>query len=79
MGEGKAPRVNAVHRGLQILELLAEQRKSWGVSELARRLKIPKSTASYLLHTLESRGYLHREANGLYRLSMKLLALGRSW
>ena len=76
MGEGKAPRVNAVHRGLQILELLAEQRKAWSTSEIARRLKIPKSTASYLLHTLDSRGYLHREDDGCYRLSMKLLALG---
>jgi DNA-binding IclR family transcriptional regulator len=76
MGDGKAPRVNAVHRGLQILELLAGQRKAWSTSEIARRLRIPKSTASYLLHTLESRGYLHREEDGLYRLSMKLLALG---
>ena len=76
MGEGKAPRVNAVHRGLQILELLAGQHKAWSTSDIARRLKIPKSTASYLLHTLESRGYLHREEAGLYRLSMKLLALG---
>ncbi len=76
MREGKAPRVNAVHRGLQILELLAGQRKAWSTSEIARRLKIPKSTVSYLLHTLESRGYLHREDDGLYRLSMKLLALG---
>ena len=76
MGENKAPRVNAVHRGLQILELLAGQRKGWSTSEISRRLKIPKSTASYLLHTLESRGYLNREEDGLYRLSMKLLALG---
>jgi len=76
MPESKAPRVNAVHRGLQILEMLAEQRKAWSTSEISRRLKIPKSTASYLLHTLETRGYLHREANGHYRLSMKLLALG---
>jgi DNA-binding IclR family transcriptional regulator len=76
MPESKAPRVNAVHRGLQILEMLAEQRKAWSTSEISRRLKIPKSTTSYLLHTLETRGYLHREGNGSYRLSMKLLALG---
>jgi DNA-binding IclR family transcriptional regulator len=76
MAEGKAPRVNAVHRGMQILELLAEHRKAWSTSDIARRLKIPKSTASYLLHTLDTRGYLHREQDGLYRLSMKLLALG---
>jgi len=76
MREGKVPRVNAVHRGLQILELLAEQKRGWGTSEISRRLKIPKSTASYLLHTLLTRGYLRRETDGVYRLSMKLLALG---
>ena len=76
MKEGKAPRVNAVHRGLQILELLAGQKKGWNTSEIGRKLKIPKSSASYLLHTLLARGYLRREADGSYRLSMKLLALG---
>jgi len=76
MRESKAPRVNAVHRGLQILELLAEQRKGWSTSEISRRLKIPKSTTSYLLHTLESRGYLSQDQDDRYRLSMKLLALG---
>src|SRR3990170_2170692 len=76
MREGKSPRVNAVHRGLQILELLAGQRKGWSTSEISRRLKIPKSTTSYLLHTLLTHGYLRREEDSLYRLSMKLLALG---
>ncbi|OFW21491.1 MAG: hypothetical protein A3H27_16840 [Acidobacteria bacterium RIFCSPLOWO2_02_FULL_59_13] len=76
MREGKGPRVNAVHRGLQILELLAEQKKGWSTSDISRRLKIPKSTTSYLLHTLLARGYLRREDNGNYRLSMKMLALG---
>src|SRR3989304_3319691 len=76
MREGKGPRVNAVHRGLQILELLADQKKSWSTSDISRRLKIPKSTASYLLHTLLARGYLRREDNGHYQLSMKMLALG---
>src|SRR6266404_1392207 len=76
MKEGKAPRVNALHRGLQILELLAGRKKGWSTSEIGRRLKIPKSSASYLLHTLQVRGYLRRENDGGYRLSMKMLALG---
>ncbi|MBI4464613.1 MAG: IclR family transcriptional regulator [Acidobacteria bacterium] len=76
MKESKGPRVIAVHRGLQILELLAGQQKGHSTSEVSRRLKIPKSTASYLLHTLWNRGYLQREADGTYRLGMKLLALG---
>jgi IclR family acetate operon transcriptional repressor len=47
-------------------------------SELSHKLSIPKSTASYILRTLEQRGYLHRErASGRYRLGLKVLGLGR--
>ena len=76
MKESKAQRVPAVLRGLQILELLAGDKKRWSTTEISRKLKIPKSTTSYLLHTLLARGYLVREAEGVYRLGMKLLALG---
>lgn len=76
MKESKAPRVNALFRGLQILELLAGEKKRWTTTDISRKLKIPKSTTSYLLHTLLARGYLRREADSVYRLSMKLLALG---
>ncbi len=76
MKEGKAPRVNALHRGLLVLELLAGEKRGWGTLEIGRRLKVARSSASYLLHTLLARGYLQRDADGKYRLSMKLLALG---
>jgi len=76
MKDSKAPRVPAVLRGLQILELLAGHKKRWTNSEVSRKLKIPKSTTSYLLHTLLASGYLVREEEGIYRLGMKLLALG---
>jgi len=46
-------------------------------SELSRRLGIPKSSASYILRTLERRGYLGRDTeSGRYRLGSKLLTLG---
>src|SRR3970040_83498 len=76
MKDSTTSRVPAVLRGLQILELLAGEKKRWTTSEVSRKLKIPKSTTSYLLHTLLERGYLVREAEGVYRLGMKLLALG---
>jgi DNA-binding IclR family transcriptional regulator len=76
MKESKAQKVPAVLRSLQILELLAGERKRWTTTEISRKLKIPKSTTSYLLHTLLDRGYLVRESEGIYRLGMKLLVLG---
>ena len=76
MKDKKTPQVPAVLRGLQILELLAGHKKRWTTSEVSRKLKIPKSTTSNLLHTLLASGYLVRDEEGVYRLGMKLLALG---
>ncbi len=46
-------------------------------SEISRKLAIPKSSASYILRTLERRGYLRRdEESGKYRLGLKILSLG---
>ena len=69
--------VTSLDRALSILELLNEQRPGWSVSELSDRLNIPKSSASYLLHTLAARGYVRRDAaTGKYSLGLRLLSLG---
>lgn len=65
----------AVERALSIIELVAESRKGLSNADLSRRLKIPKSSASYILRVLENRAYLKRDANGKYRLGLKLLSL----
>ena len=68
----------AVERALAILEATAERTDGLTNSEISRRLGIPKSSASYILRTLERRGYLRRHAgNGKYRLGLKVLSLGR--
>ena len=68
----------AVDRALNILEAAAHRREGLTNSEISRRLSIPKSSASYILRTLERRGYLRRDAeNGRYRLGLKILSLGR--
>ncbi len=67
----------AVERALAILEAVA-QRGGLTNSDLSRRIGIPKSSASYLLRTLEGRGYLRREPEtGKYQLGLKLLGLSR--
>jgi IclR family acetate operon transcriptional repressor len=67
----------AVERTLRILEAVAE-RGPLTNSELSRRLEIPKSSASYILRTLEQRGYLRRESStGRYRLGLKMLSFTR--
>ena len=66
-----------VERALNILEAAAHRRDGLTNSEISRKLGIPKSSASYILRTLEKRGYLRRAAEtGRYRLGLKILSLG---
>src|SRR5215469_10493029 len=67
----------AVERALNILEAAAHRREGLTNSEISRKLGIPKSSASYILRTLERRGYLRRDVEtGRYRLGLKILSLG---
>lgn len=68
----------AVARALAILEAIADRRRGLTNSEISRSLQIPKSSASYILRTLEQRGYVYREHDtGKYRLGLKVLSLNR--
>jgi len=68
----------AVDRALGILEALAEPGQGLTNSDLSRRLGMPKSSASYLLRTLERRGYVRRDPeSGRYRPGLKVLSLTR--
>ena len=67
----------AVGRALAILEAVAERSGGMTNSEISRRVEIPKSSASYILRTLERCGYLKRDHTGKYRLGLRVLALGR--
>ena len=75
----KAPAgVPALERALTVLETLSQSRKGYSVSELSRRLTLPKSSVHLILRTLERRGYLQKQATGgRYRFGMKLIALSR--
>lgn len=77
MAQRESPSV-AVERAFAILEATAGQNGGLTNAEISRQLSIPKSSACYILRTLESGGYLRREeASGKYRLGLRLLNLGR--
>ena len=77
MALSEASPATAVERALNILEAAAQRRDGLTNSEISRKLGIPKSSASYILRTLERRGYLRRDAeSGRYRLGLKILSLG---
>ena len=73
------PGVPAIERALTVLEALAQSRKGYSVSELSRRLSLPKSSVHLILRTLERRGYLQKQSSGgRYRFGLKLIALSRA-
>lgn len=66
---------NAVERAFSILESVAESSSGLSNSDISRRLKVPKSSASYILRVMEKRGYLTRGDEGKYRLGLKIMSL----
>ncbi len=72
--EGNA--VRSVDRAAALLLALGECRGEAGVTELARRLGLHKSTASRLLATLEKRGLVEQDdETGRYRLGLVVIRL----
>ena len=67
--------VPAIHRTLDIIETLIEQR-ALTVSDISRQFKIPKSSTYAILQTLKSRGYVEKDAEDRYFLSFRLFSLG---
>ena len=71
-------RLPAVDRAINLFELLSESQSGLTLSQLSRKLNIPKSTAHYLLHTLYTRGYVQRGANGRrYSLGLRFADVAR--
>ncbi len=68
----------AVERALAMLEAVAHASEGLSNAEISRKLQIPKSSASYILRTLESHGYLTRDTESArYRVGLKILSLSR--
>jgi len=55
--------VPALAQGLSILALFGRDQASLSAPEIAQKLSLPRATVFRLLHTLQSMGYLRREAD----------------
>jgi DNA-binding IclR family transcriptional regulator len=69
-------RVPAAERALALLEFLAGENEPHGVSELSRSTGIPKSSCFSLLLTLEQAGYVTRNADDEWTLTLRLYQVG---
>jgi DNA-binding IclR family transcriptional regulator len=73
----RIPNATAVERALAILECLDSSKRGLNISELSRRLKIPKSSTHVIVVTLERLGYLERKPGSLnYHLGLKAYSMG---
>jgi len=70
------PPTNSLERALAVLEALEQTPGGLRHAEISQRLRIPKSTCSYILARLEQRGYLSRdEESGRYQIGLTTVAL----
>lgn len=75
---GKAYSVPAIHRALDLIEALASEKRAFTVTEVSRKFRIPKSSAYAILQTLKSRGYLQKNGDDKYSLTLKIHGLGNA-
>src|SRR5690348_6876817 len=83
-GEGKGMMVaekcgtGSVERAFMILEFLNASNRGWNISEMSRKLNIPKSTTHVLVSTLGQLGYIKQaQSSRRFQLSTKMFGLGR--
>jgi DNA-binding IclR family transcriptional regulator len=74
-GESK-PSASVLLNGLRVLESFSITEPVLGVTEIARKVDLHKSSVSRILATLERGGYVERDAGtGRFRLGLGLIAL----
>ncbi|TRW81537.1 IclR family transcriptional regulator [Mycolicibacterium sp. 018/SC-01/001] len=74
-GDGRSS-ASVLLNGLRVLESFTRHEPLLGVTEIARRVDLHKSSVSRILATLERAGYVERDAGtGRFRLGLGLIAL----
>ena len=70
-------RLSSVACALRLMKVFTEDETEFGISVLAKRLGVAKSTVHRLATTLVSEGFLEQNPdNGRYRLGLSLFSLG---
>ena len=68
----------SIARAFGVLEFLDNSQRGWNISELSRKLAVPKSTMHLIVLSLERHGYVSREPGSRkYTLAVKAWELGR--
>lgn len=69
--------IEALYRGLRVLEAFSEEKSTLSLAEIATAVNLDKSTVFRFVYTLEQLGYLERDAETKrYRPGLQILNLG---
>jgi IclR family transcriptional regulator, acetate operon repressor len=68
--------IGTVEKASDLLFFLSAQRSACGLSQIARSLELPKSSAHRLLQSLRYRHLVEQDGKGRYRLGAGCIALG---
>lgn len=71
------PATRTVERALSLLALVCDE-GSISLSDSARSVGLAPSTALRLLRTLESKGFVHRDDNGMFHAGARIIQIGAS-
>ncbi|MEE3362840.1 MAG: IclR family transcriptional regulator [Anaerovoracaceae bacterium] len=71
---GNSENIQSVDRALDIIEVLAVEPEGLGVTEIAGRAGLHKSTAHRIIRTLADRGYLDKTDDGSYKIGLRFIA-----
>jgi len=73
----RAVQVASVRKAIELLGSFTPRTPSWSLSDLARHLQIPKSTAHNLLQTLKDFDFVHQDKLAkVYRLGPRAMEIG---
>ena len=73
----KKEKIKSIEKALDLLELLSDNKKEIGITEINRELHIGLSTIHRILTTLKCRGYIvQNQQTSKYMLGTKLFILG---
>src|SRR5690554_3390422 len=69
--------IQALDRGLQVLDLFRSDKKEWGITEISDALNLYKSSVYNILTTLEKHEFVTQDTKSKkYKLGVKLFELG---
>lgn len=72
--------IQSLGRGFAILEQFSRDERALGVTAIANRVGLHKSTCFGLLHTLQQLGYIQQDVDtGQYSLGLKTFELGQAY